>query len=147
MARKSARSGKGKWLCGTCALQCNNNAVFCEGCDTWQHAKCEKLNKIQLGVLNKLAEDYLCSSCTHIRSKYDYTSALHRLGNASMTGSLESAVKMEIILMRDQPATMGSSVKDVVLGNRSPDPVALGILRKCGEYLSPTQWKFRIYFT
>ena len=136
MARKSARCGKGKWRCGTCALQCNDNAVFCEGCNLWQHAICEGLSKKQLSVLNTLTEEYLCSRCTHVRGGYNFTTALERLSKACMAGTLESAIKMEIIFMRVQPAKMCASVKDVLLGNRTPDLVAQELLQTTGNYSS-----------
>ena len=134
MARKSARSNKGKWLCGTCACQCNDNAVFCEGCNTWHPAKCEGLSRSQLGVLYKLADDYVCSSCTHVRGRYNFNAALERLGKASAAGCLESAVRMEIILLRNQPSTMTVDVEAVVLGKRAPDRLAQELLRKSGKY-------------
>jgi hypothetical protein len=44
-------------------------------------------------------EDYLCSSCTHVCGSYNFSAALDRLEIASKLGMLESAVKMEQILM------------------------------------------------
>ena len=96
MVRKSARSAKSKWPCGSCGLQCNDEVILCDDCGSWYHAECECLSAKDFKVLRHLGEEYLCSSCTQTSGgQFDYTKALQRLQNASHIGMLESAVALE----------------------------------------------------
>jgi hypothetical protein len=64
-------------------------------------------------------EDYLCSSCTHVRGSYNFSAALDRLEIASKLGMLESAVKMEQILMRNTPPRT-TNAEELQLGKTIP---------------------------
>jgi hypothetical protein len=77
-------------------------------------------------------EDYLCSSCTHVRGSYNFSAALDRLEIASKLGMLESAVKMEQILMRNTPPRT-TNAEELQFGTSRLDIVAQDILRKAGE--------------
>lgn len=131
--RKSARSNRGKWPCGTCSLQCNNNSVFCEGCRVWYHAKCDRLPLKDLATLNRLTEDYLCHSCTHVNGCFDFRGALQRLENASKLGMLASTVKMERIFLRNTPLLQVKS-EEILFGKSTLDVVARDILKGVGKF-------------
>ena len=103
MVRKSTRTLKRKWPCGTCSLQCNDNSIFCEGCQMWYHSRCENLSLRDLKVLQDLSEDYLCSSCTHVGGIFDFENALQRLTSATRVGRLESTATEENIFLRSAP--------------------------------------------
>ena len=62
--------------------------------------------------------------------------SLERLGKAALAGILDSAVKMELILMQDEPATMSASGQEVLLGNLTPDKVAQGLSQITGMRLT-----------
>ena len=134
MGRKSSRAGgKRKWPCGVCSSQCNDNAVICEDCGFWFHAKCEKLSDKDFKVLRQLTEGYIHSSCTHTNGQFDYDKSLLRLENSVRNGMLECCVKMEIILLPNTPLThMKAEV--MMLGSQKVDAIARDILMKAGEY-------------
>ena len=133
MVRKSARSAKSKWPCGSCGLQCNDEAILCDDCGSWYHAECECLSAKDFKVLRHLGEEYLCSSCTQTSGgQFDYTKALQRLQNASHIGMLESAVALERILLRNTEGVKARS-NELQLGKRKVDVVASEILKKFGE--------------
>ena len=130
-SRKSIRVSKRKWPCGACGIQCIDNAVFCEKCATWYHAKCEGLSASNLSIMHRLTEDYLCSCCTHVRGIYDFPAALKRLENASRREMLESGVKMEHILMRNTPHVKAKAEEQQF--GIGIDAVAHDILRQVGK--------------
>ena len=132
MARKSARSAKRKWPCGTCSFQCNDDAILCEDCGVWYHAKCDNLSADDFKVLRQMTEGYLCSSCTYNGGRFDYDKALWRLGNAVRNGMLENGVKLESILLRGTPAVQARS-DELLLGKKTVDTIAKNILKKAGE--------------
>ena len=99
MVRKSARGAKSKWPCGNCGFHCNNDAIFCEDCGQWYHVKCENLSSKDFTVLQKLTEEYLCSSCTHTGRQFSYDRALLCLRVSVSNAMLESGVKLESILL------------------------------------------------
>ena len=133
-SRKSARRViTRKWPCGTCGLQCNDDSVFCECCGVWRHAKCERLSAKDLSTLNRLPDDYLCSSCANdVGGGYDFAGALRRLENASNLGTLETTVKMEQILLRKTPLAQVNA-EEIVFGKHNLDVVAREILRRVGK--------------
>ena len=133
VARKSTRVNKRKWPCGRCGLQCNDNTVFCEGCGVWYHVKCDGLSQTDLRSLKRLTEDYLCSSCTHVRGNYDFSATLRRLEIASKLGMLETAVEMERIFLCNTPGRT-TNTEELKFGTSQLDIVAQAILRRTGEF-------------
>ena len=131
--RKSTRVNRRKWPCGTCGLQSNDNSVFCEGCRAWHHAKCERLSLRDLTVLNRLTEDYLCHSCTHGNGSFDFYGALQLLENASKLGTLETAVKVELIFLRNTPLPQ-MKAEELLFGTSTPDIVSRDILKRLGKF-------------
>ncbi len=131
--RKSARVNRRKWPCGTCGQQCNDNSVFCEGCRAWHHAKCDCLSLKDLSTFNRLMEDYLCHSCTHVNGSFDFRGALQRLENASKLGMLATAVKMESIFLRNTPLSQVKA-EELLFGTSTLDVVARDILKRVGKF-------------
>ena len=133
MARQSTRVSKRKWPCGTCAFQCNNDVVYCEGCFCWYHAKCENLSVTDLKVLQKLPQDYLCSSCVKDGDHFDFERSLRRLEMANSVGMLDSAVKLEQLLLRNAASVQARSEELLFRSNHTIDNVAQSILNKFGN--------------
>ena len=147
--RKSARVITRKWPCGTCGLQCNDDSVFCEGCGVWHHAKCERLSAKDLSTLNRLPDDYLCSSCANdVGGGYDFAGALRRLENASNLGMLETTVKMEQILLRKTPLAQVKA-EEIRFGKHTVDVAAQEILTRVGKshhlfFISLSTWAWKL---
>jgi hypothetical protein len=99
----------------------------------WHHSKCECLSAKDLSTLNRLPDDYLCSSCANdVGGGYDFAGALRRLENASNLGTLETTVKMEQILLRKTPLAQVNA-EEIVFGKHNLDVVAREILRRVGK--------------
>ena len=113
--------------------ECNDDSVFCEGCGVWHHAKCERLSAKDLSTLNRLPDDYLCSSCANdVGGGYDFAGALRRLENASNLGMLETTVKMEQILLRKTPLAQVKA-EEIRFGKHKVDVAAQEILTRVGK--------------
>ena len=136
MTRQCTRISKCKWPCGTCACQCINDAVCCEGCFSWYHATCENLSVTDFKVLQKLPQDYVCSSCVKDGDCFDFARALQRLETANRIGKLESTLKMEQLLLRNAASVQARSEELLFRSNHTIDNVAQSILKKFsdGEY-------------
>ena len=132
MVRKSTRGAKCKGPCGACGFQCNDDAILWEDCGLWYHGKCENLPANDFKVLRRLTEDYLCSSCTHTRGRFDYNKALLRLCNSERNELLESGVKLETVLLRNTRAVQART-DELPFGHNIEDTVANDILEKAGE--------------
>ena len=131
MVRQSARISKKKWACGGCGSQCFDNKVFCEMCESWYHAECQKLSQGNLVALAKLPQDYICLSCTNDGTRFDFTRASQRLAAASYDGTLNTAVQLEHILLRDTPPVTARD-EELVVGSRRTDKVSLDIMNNIG---------------
>ena len=136
MTRESTRISKRKWPCGTFACQCINDAVYCESCFSWYHATCENLSVTDLKVLQKLPQDYLCSSCVKDGNRFDSARALQQLETANRVGKLESALKMEQLRLRNAASVQARSEELLFRSNHTIDNVAQSIQKKFsdGEY-------------
>ena len=49
--------------CKVCDLLCLNDAIFCELCKSWYHAKCLKIPCRQLSIFSKSKLPFFCSFC------------------------------------------------------------------------------------
>ena len=113
------RLSKRKWPCGQCTMQCIDKCIYCKDCHSSYHAKCEQLTPSELMVLEKVPHGYLCLSCSNDNcGKFDFTKSLRRIERAGNLGMLESAVRLEKILMRKTPAIQVRGEKQQTLGNR-----------------------------
>ena len=94
--------------------------VFCEGCHTWHHVKCDSLSLKDSTVLNRLTEEYLSYS-------------FQRLENASKLGTLDTAAKVEHIFLRNTPLPQ-MKAEELLFGRSSPDIIARDILKRLGKF-------------
>ena len=97
------RAPKRKWPCGGCSIQCNDDSICCGKCERWFHATCEKLTKEHMKLLQNLPEECVCSFCTKNGESFDFKRGLKRLEDASRAKTLDTAVKLERILLREIP--------------------------------------------
>ena len=86
-----------------------------------------------LKVLQKLPQDYLCSSCVKDGDHFDFARALQRLEIASSLGMLDSAVKLEQLLLRNATSVEARSEELLFDSNHAIDNVAQSILNNFGN--------------
>lgn len=56
--KKAKKSVACKFPCGVCSMECSDNVVCCDGCDTWFHADC-----IHVENLDELPDNWFCNIC------------------------------------------------------------------------------------
>ena len=83
-----------------------------------------------LKVLQKLPQDYLCSSCVKDGDRFEFARALQRLETANRVGKLESALKMEQLLWGNAASIQARSEELLFRSNHTIDNVAQSILKK-----------------
>ena len=97
---------KGTDPCSIDKKPVKDEAIFCDGCGSWFHRRCQHLTLDHLGALAASEYQYLCLECCQGEDgSYDYKKALGRLSCSAKDGlaSLEAAVVIERILLREEP--------------------------------------------
>lgn len=61
---KAKKSKTVEWPCGVCYLECENNAIECDLCDTWYHYECVQLDDNKVKYFEN--RDWYCSSCDDV---------------------------------------------------------------------------------
>lgn len=109
-------------------------------CQIWYHSHCENLSLRDLKILQDLTEDYLCLSCTRVGDVFDFQNALQRLTSVTRVGRLESAAKVENILLRGIPSVQTRTVK-LQFRTCVLDTIAENILKKTGKFIAYNVFK------
>jgi hypothetical protein len=58
--QKKRKTGP-KYPCGVCKRECEDNVLGCDGCDSWFHADCLKIED-----LDELPDKWFCNECGNI---------------------------------------------------------------------------------
>ncbi|KAL3875906.1 hypothetical protein ACJMK2_033811 [Sinanodonta woodiana] len=90
-----------KYPCGSCSSACAFECVYCITCANWYHRQCQSMSDEELRQWGELDLDYVCISCRSLNgSRFDFVSALQRLGMAARSKDLDkltAAIDRELL--------------------------------------------------